>query len=106
MMAVPLALSSQYQRVLVVVCLPELRAWEISPVCAPASGSSQLMRVLLPVPEGPSTSVFLPCSVCQSWCKSLCVCCSVGGMVPSALALALAISAAGGADWSDTASVG
>ena len=47
MMAVPLALSSQYQRVLVVVCLPELRAWEISPVCAPASGSSQLMRVLL-----------------------------------------------------------
>ena len=46
--------------VLVVVCLPELSACEISPICAVASGTSRLISVLLPAPEGPSTSVVLP----------------------------------------------
>ena len=51
------ALSSQYQRVCVVVWRPEFSAVEISPTCAAASGTSRLTSVLLPVPEGPSTSV-------------------------------------------------
>ena len=46
--------------VLVVVCLPELSAREISAVCASAPGLSQLMSVLLPAPEGPSSNVVLP----------------------------------------------
>ena len=60
--AVPAARSTQYQVVLVVVCLPEFRACEISPVSAEAPGTSRLISVLLPAPEGPSTSVVLPAS--------------------------------------------
>jgi hypothetical protein len=37
-----------------------LSARETSPTCAFASGTSALMRVLLPVPEGPRTSVLWP----------------------------------------------
>ena len=59
------SLSTQYQVVLVVVCLPELSACEISPVSTVAPGTSRLISVLLPEPEGPSTSVVLPrrCSI-------------------------------------------
>ena len=60
--AVSLALSTQYQVVLVVVCLPEFSACEISPVCASAPGANRLISVLLPAPDGPSTSVVLPCN--------------------------------------------
>ena len=54
--------SAQYQVVLVVVCLPELRARDTSPVWAPASGTSRLIKVLLPTPDGPSTRVVRPAS--------------------------------------------
>ena len=57
--------STQYSVVLVVVCLPELSALEISPVTTSAPGTSRLINVLLPAPEGPSTSVVLPC-ICLS----------------------------------------
>ena len=49
--------STQYQVVVVVVCLPELSACEISPVTTWAPGTKELMSVLLPEPEGPSTKV-------------------------------------------------
>jgi len=52
--------SSQYQVVVVVVCLPDFSALEISPTCASACGTSRLTSVLLPMPLGPSTSVVLP----------------------------------------------
>jgi hypothetical protein len=39
--------------VLVVVCLPEFKACEISPVSARALGTNALTKVLLPAPEGP-----------------------------------------------------
>ncbi len=52
------AASIQYSVVVVVVCRPELSACEISPVCALACGTSRFTRVLLPEPEGPSTSLY------------------------------------------------
>ena len=52
--------STQYQVVLVVVCLPELSAREISPVSAPACGTSRFTSVLLPTPDGPRIRVVLP----------------------------------------------
>ena len=63
--AVVRSASTQYQWVLVVVCLPEFRACEISPVSTVAPGTSRLMRVLLPEPEGPSTSVTFAAQVLQ-----------------------------------------
>ena len=41
---------------------PAFKACEISPTCAPASATSRLISVLLPVPLGPSTSVARPSS--------------------------------------------
>ena len=43
---------------------------EISPVCASAPGASRLIKVLLPAPDGPSTSVVLPCSSLSSSARS------------------------------------
>ena len=60
-------LSTQYQVVVVVVCLPEFKAWEISPVTTWAPGTKELIKVLLPEPDGPSTKVVLPLSNCSSW---------------------------------------
>ena len=51
--------SNQYHWVCVVVCRPELRASEISPTWAWASGTSRLMSVLLPVPLGPEHKAVL-----------------------------------------------
>ena len=56
------AASIQYKVVLVVVCLPEFRAREISAVSTLAVGTSKLVKLLLPEPDGPSTKVFLPSS--------------------------------------------
>ena len=58
--------STQYQEVLVVVCLPEFKACDISPVITLASGTSALIKVLLPAPEGPSTKVVRPAKCCLS----------------------------------------
>jgi hypothetical protein len=52
--------SIQYSVVLVVVCLPEFSACEISAVSTCACGTKRLVRLLLPAPEGPSTKVFFP----------------------------------------------
>ena len=60
--AVVRAASIQYQVVVVVVCLPVLSTREISLVAACAPGTSRLISVLLPTPEGPSTKVRLPAS--------------------------------------------
>src|SRR5260370_2782459 len=46
--------SIQYQLVVVVVCLPEFSACEISLVAARAPGTSRLIKVLLPEPDGRS----------------------------------------------------
>jgi hypothetical protein len=46
--------------VLVVVCLPEFSACEISPVSARAPGTSRLISVLLPAPEGPAPAWSCP----------------------------------------------
>ena len=62
--------------VLVVVWRPLLRAREISFVCTLAVGSSQLMKLLLPVPEGPISKLFLPCNDCLSACNVSHGCCS------------------------------
>ena len=61
---------SQYHVVLVVVCLPEFKACEISCVSTLALGNRVLIKVLLPEPDGPSTKVVLPCStrVNNSFC--------------------------------------
>ena len=68
--AVVRAASIQYQWVLVVVCLPEFSACEISPVSTEAPGTSRLISVLLPEPDGPSTSVVLPCRCSISRARS------------------------------------
>ena len=61
-MAVVRSPSTQYQLVVVVVCLPVFSTREISLVATWAPGTSKLISVLLPTPEGPSTNVRLPCS--------------------------------------------
>ena len=56
-----LAASIQYSVVLVVVCLPELSAVDISCVSTCAWGTQRLMSVLFPAPEGPRIRLVLPC---------------------------------------------
>ena len=55
--------------VLVVVCLPLCKAFEISPVAACALGTKRLTKVLLPAPEGPKIKVVLPCNWASSSSK-------------------------------------
>ena len=62
-------LDPQYQWVLVVVCLPLCKAFEISPVAACALGTKRLTKVLLPAPEGPKIKVVLPCNWASSSSK-------------------------------------
>ena len=68
--AVVLSSSTQYQVVDVVVCLPLCKALEIMLVAALACGTRRLIKVLLPAPDGPSTSVMRPCSASFSLSKS------------------------------------
>ena len=60
--AAPRSAPSQYQWVLVVVCRPLCKAFEISPVAACALGTKRLTKVLLPAPEGPKIKVVFPCN--------------------------------------------
>ena len=58
--AVVRSASTQYQVVLVVVCLPEFSALRVSPVCTAAPRDQQVDQGALARARGPSTSVVLP----------------------------------------------